>query len=117
VLYEGRQIYFGDISSAKAFFTNLGFECAPRQTTPDFLTSLTNPAERIICPGYEGKTPGTPDEFAAIWHGSAERAKLLREISDFDAQYPLGQPSVDRLKLSRKAIQASSLFVKTATSL
>ena len=38
VLYEGRQIYFGDKEAAKTFFINLGFECPDRQTTADFLT-------------------------------------------------------------------------------
>jgi ATP-binding cassette, subfamily G (WHITE), member 2, PDR len=67
ILYEGRQIYFDDIHAAKTFFINLGFECPSRQTTADFLTSLTNPAERVVCQGFEGKAPSTPDEFAAAW--------------------------------------------------
>ncbi|KAF2852399.1 ABC transporter-like protein [Plenodomus tracheiphilus IPT5] len=117
VLYEGRQIYFGDISRAKAFFTKLGFECAPRQTTGDFLTSLTNPAERSIREGFEGKTPRTPDEFAAVWHGSEERATLLQEVADFDAQYPLGGLSFDRFKLSRRAFQADAQRASSAYNL
>jgi hypothetical protein len=35
-----------------------------RQTTADFLTSLTSPAERIVKPGFENMVPRTPDEFA-----------------------------------------------------
>ncbi|KAB8294208.1 hypothetical protein EYC80_009642 [Monilinia laxa] len=48
VLYEGRQIYFGPVNEAKEFFIDMGFLCAPYQTTADFLTSLTNPDERLI---------------------------------------------------------------------
>jgi ATP-binding cassette subfamily G (WHITE) protein 2 (PDR) len=70
VLYEGRQIYFGNIHKAKEFFVNLGFDCPARQTTADYLTSLTSPAERIVRPGFENKTPFTPDEFAAVWYNS-----------------------------------------------
>ncbi|RMD43205.1 hypothetical protein DV735_g1891, partial [Chaetothyriales sp. CBS 134920] len=66
ILYEGRQIYFGDIHEAKTFFIDLGFECPSRQTTADFLTSLTNPAERVVRKGFEGRTPNTPDEFASV---------------------------------------------------
>ncbi|RAL67057.1 hypothetical protein DID88_007837 [Monilinia fructigena] len=97
VLYEGRQIYFGDINAAKTFFINLGFECPPRQTTADFLTSITSPAERIIRPGYEGKTPYTPDEFAAVWQKSEDRAQLPREID----------------QKSRKAVQAKGQRIKS----
>ncbi|KAJ9420068.1 ATP-binding cassette transporter CGR1 [Fusarium oxysporum] len=46
VLYEGHQIFFGRINEAKQYFENLGFECPDRQTTPDFLTSMTSPQER-----------------------------------------------------------------------
>jgi ATP-binding cassette subfamily G (WHITE) protein 2 (PDR) len=52
VLYEGSQIYFGDIDAAKLFLINLGFECPLRQTTADFLTSLTNLAERLVRKGF-----------------------------------------------------------------
>lgn len=117
VLYEGRQIYFGPTSRAKAFFIDLGFECPPRQTTSDFLTSLTNPAERLVREGFQGKTPCTPDEFAAVWRASAERATLLQEITQFDAQYPLGGPSFDRFKMSRRAIQANTQRAKSAYTL
>ena len=48
LLYEGRQIYFGEKDAAKTFFINMGFDCPLRQTTADFLTSLTSPAERIV---------------------------------------------------------------------
>ena len=111
VLYEGRQIYFGNIHAAKAFFINLGFECLPRQTTGDFLTSLTNPAERLVRKGFEGRTPHTPDEFARIWKNSEDRALLLRQIEEFDVQYPIGGASLDEFKKSRKALQASSQYV------
>lgn len=61
MLYEGRQIYFGRTTDAKEFFTSRGFVCAERQTTGDFLTSLTNAAERIVAPGWESKVPRTAD--------------------------------------------------------
>ena len=115
VLYEGRQIYFGDIHAAKTFFVKLGFECPPRQTTADFLTSLTNPAERKVREGFEGKTPCTPNEFAAIWQESEDRARLLQEIEEFDSQYPIGGPSLDEFKHSRKAMQARSQCVAVFT--
>ena len=44
VLYEGREIYYGPASTAKAYFETMGWYCMPRQTTGDFLTSITNPS-------------------------------------------------------------------------
>jgi ATP-binding cassette subfamily G (WHITE) protein 2 (PDR) len=79
VLYEGRQIYFGPKDSAKQYFTDMGYHCPDRQTTADFLTSLTNPEERIVEPGFENKVPRTPDEFAAAWKNSRERATFERD--------------------------------------
>jgi ATP-binding cassette subfamily G (WHITE) protein 2 (PDR) len=102
VLYEGRQIYFGNIHAAKQFFINMGFECPPRQTTADFLTSLTSPAERIVRKGFEGKTPYTPDEFAAAWQKSEDRAQLLKEIDEFDREFPIGGEALEKFKESRR---------------
>lgn len=102
VLYEGRQIYFGEKNAAKAFFINMGFECPTRQTTADFLTSITSPAERLPRPGFENKVPQTPDEFAAAWEQSEDRALLLREIEEFNRQYPIGGDQIEKFKDSRK---------------
>lgn len=113
LLYEGRQIYFGDINAARSFFINLGFDCPPRQTTADFLTSITSPAERIIRPGFEGRTPYTPDEFAAVWQKSEDRAQLLREIDEFDAEFPIGGQALEEFKTSRKATQAKGQRMKS----
>lgn len=80
LLYEGYQIFFGDSKQAKTYFLNMGYECPERQTTADFLTSLTNPFERIVKPGFENKVPRTPKEFYEYWQRSNERRVLLDEI-------------------------------------
>jgi ATP-binding cassette subfamily G (WHITE) protein 2 (PDR) len=84
----------------------MGFECAPRQTAADFLTSLTSPSERLIRPGFENKTPRTSQEFAISWKSSQEYANLISEIEAFDATYPIGGKSVDDFIASRMAQQA-----------
>ncbi len=106
VLYEGRQIYFGPTSAARAYFVNLGFHCTERATTGDFLTSLTNPVERIVREGFEGRVPRTPDEFAAVWQQSEARSLLLQEIDQFEREYPVGGENLAKFKHSRKAQQA-----------
>ncbi|KAF2216500.1 hypothetical protein CERZMDRAFT_93790 [Cercospora zeae-maydis SCOH1-5] len=108
VLYLGQQVYFGTTANAKRYFKDLGFECLPRQTTADFITSVTNPVERRVRPGFEGKTPRNADDFAAMWQKSPDFALLTREIDEFDHIYPLGGPSHERFKLARNALQSKS---------
>ncbi|KAJ6571566.1 ABC transporter [Mycena capillaripes] len=113
VLYEGRQIYFGSTDAAKEFWTSRGFLCAPRQTTGDFLTSLTNPAERIIAPGFESCVPRTSDEFARVWRESQEYQTLLKEVAAYNAEYPLGGEALDKFRTSRKMQQSKSISVNS----
>ncbi|KAF4983620.1 hypothetical protein FZEAL_1005 [Fusarium zealandicum] len=106
VLYEGRQIFFGRADTAKEFFVNLGFECPPRQTTPDFLTSMTAPLERVVRPGFEGKVPRTPDEFATAWKNSAEYGALQVEIEEYKTAHPINGPDAEAFRASKQAQQA-----------
>ncbi|KAK6454996.1 opaque-specific ABC transporter CDR3 [Scheffersomyces xylosifermentans] len=105
LLYEGYQIYFGSSKTAKKYFLKMGFDCAFRQTTADFLTSLTNPAERIVRPGFEGRVPNTPQEFYDYWLRSPERARLVQEIDEYVAYHANKQ--THRLLDSHRAKQAN----------
>ncbi|PHH91761.1 hypothetical protein CDD83_10405 [Cordyceps sp. RAO-2017] len=86
VLYEGRQIYYGRADRAKAFFEKQGWYCPPRQTTGDFLTSITNPQERQPRKGMENRTPRTPEDFEAYWHASDEHQELMDELDRHEQQ-------------------------------
>ncbi|KAI1385114.1 ABC-2 type transporter-domain-containing protein [Hypoxylon trugodes] len=87
VLYEGRQIYYGPTGEAVDYFKEIGFVKPDRVTTADFLTSLTNPAERDIYGSSERTIPRLPDEFANIWR-RGERAQRVRdEIASFGAAF------------------------------
>lgn len=113
VLYEGRQIYFGRSDKAKQFFLDLGFDCADRQTTGDFLTSLTNPIERIIRKGWENKVPRTPDDFERCWQESEARQHLLQDIDDFNNEFQLGGASQGEFMDLRKLSQAKHTRVQS----
>lgn len=102
VLYEGRQIYFGKTSEAKEYFIGLGFECPQAQTTPDFLTSMTSPVERIVRPGLESAVPRTPDEFAQRWKRSKEHEQLVSEIERFSAEHPFNSADSKQFAQSMK---------------
>ncbi|KAL9122093.1 MAG: hypothetical protein Q9187_001353 [Circinaria calcarea] len=96
-------IFFGDATTAKAYFTNLGFICSDRSTTADFLTSVTNPAERIVQHGYESRVPRTPCEFLDHWTNSPERSKLVKELEEYEKKFPPGSRSAkDFLKSGRQ---------------
>ncbi|RDA82442.1 hypothetical protein CP532_4514 [Ophiocordyceps camponoti-leonardi (nom. inval.)] len=117
VLYEGRQIFFGRADAARQYFINLGFECPPRQTTPDFLTSMTSSTERIVRSDFKGKTPRTPDEFAAAWKDSAEYAALQDEIEDYKTAHPFDGPDAEAFRASRQAQQAKGQRKKSPFTL
>lgn len=115
LIYEGRQIYFGPASRAKEYFINLGFECPARQTTPDFLTSMTFPAERIPRPGCN--PPRTVDEFAAAWENSSDYKALQVEIEEYKMQHPIGGPDTDNFRQLKKLHQAKGQRLKSPYTL
>ncbi|KAK4654368.1 Multidrug resistance protein [Podospora pseudocomata] len=117
VLYEGRQIFFGKASEARQYFERLGFDCPSRQTTPDFLTSMTSPLERVVRPGWEDKAPRTPDEFAAAWKKSPEYQALQAQIEAYKASHPINGPDAEAFRASKQAQQAKSQRVKSPFTL
>ncbi|KAF4971476.1 hypothetical protein FSARC_1704 [Fusarium sarcochroum] len=111
LLYEGRQIYFGPASKAKEYFIDLGFECPPRQTTPDFLTSMTSSTERIPRAGCF--PPRTPDEFAAAWRRSSEYKMLEADIDEYKIQHPLDGPDAQTYRSLKKSTQSKGQRLKS----
>lgn len=106
VLYEGRQIYFGPCSEAKQYFLDMGFECPARQTTGDFLTSVTNPQERKARKGMEDKVPRTPDDFEAYWKKSQAYKNLMDEIEEYEEDHPENNDTINTFSESRRGAQA-----------
>lgn len=104
VLYEGRQIYFGPASHAKAFFERQGWVCPSRQTTADFLTAVTNPIERTPRPGMANKVPQTPEEFEAYWRASPEYKQLQVEIAA--EHHSQATETVDQLRGAKSQMQS-----------
>ncbi|KAF4949226.1 hypothetical protein FSARC_13532 [Fusarium sarcochroum] len=116
VLYEGQQIFFGKIHEAKQYFENLGFECPDRQTTPDFLTSMTSPQERRVKPGFEHTAPRTPDDFAERWQASEQRKELARELAEYEKNHPR-EERLAEYKNSRRAEQFKQQRAKSPYTL
>lgn len=108
LLYEGRQIYFGKTTEAKQYFLDLGFDCPARKTDADFLTSMTNPEERLVRAGYEHLVPQTPHDFADRWHNSCNYRQLKQDLDAYDKIFAIGGKYLDTFAKTRRAQQASS---------
>lgn len=117
VLYQGRQIFFGQTGEAQAYFQRLGFQCPDRQTTADFLTSMTSPKERSIRPGLENKVPRTPDDFADAWRRSHERELLLAQIRAYNNTFQPSGEAQRAFVASRRAQQSKGLRRKSPYTL
>jgi ABC-type multidrug transport system ATPase subunit len=113
VLYEGREIYFGPCDKAREYFVEMGYYCPPRQTTGDFLTSVTNPQERKAREGMEKRVPRTPEEFEEYWKNSPYFAELQREIADHLEQFPVGGEVEQTFGQAKRYIQAKHVRPKS----
>lgn len=107
VLYEGRQIYHGPADEARRYFEEQGWYCPPRQTTGDFLTSVTNPSERKAREGMENKVPRTPDEFEAYWLESKHFKRLGREIESHEQDFPMNGDVANKFNEHKIAVQSN----------
>ncbi|KAF7959889.1 hypothetical protein EAE96_001492 [Botrytis aclada] len=84
LLYDGYQIYSGPAGdTAKRYFTDLGFECPPRQTTPDFLTAITSPDERRVKIGHSPPPPLDPAGLADAFRKSSHCHNLSADVGQF----------------------------------
>lgn len=82
VINSGRCIYYGPMSSAKAYFENLGFFCPPKMSVTDFLNSMSaDPKARQLREGVEPwNAPQTPEEFANLFRQSNNGKELATRL-------------------------------------
>jgi ABC-type multidrug transport system ATPase subunit len=113
VLYEGREIFFGPCGAARDYFIDMGWECPPRQTTGDFLTSVTNVQERKAREGMENRVPRTPDEFEAYWKKSSQCGTLAKDIAQYRKEYPLGGSAGQDFDETKRLRQAKHVRPKS----
>lgn len=84
LIEEGRCAYFGRTEDAKAYFEGLGFECPPRWTTADFLTSVSDPHARRVRSGWENRVPRNSNEFQAAYRASDVFKSTIADIDEFE---------------------------------
>jgi len=78
---------------------------------------MTSHLERVVQPGFEGKVPRTPDEFAQAWKNSPERAALTKELEDYNQQYAVGGEHLQNFKDSRRVQQSKHQRVESPYTL
>lgn len=86
LIEEGKCAFYGRSEDAKAYFEQLGFECPPRWTTPDFLTSVSDPNARRIKPGWEDRIPRTAEEFQAAYRQSNAFKASFSDVESFESE-------------------------------
>ncbi|KAF7719647.1 ABC-2 type transporter / CDR ABC transporter family protein [Penicillium ucsense] len=86
LIEDGKCAFFGRTEEAKAYFENLGFECPPRWTTPDFLTSVSDPHARKVKEGWEDRIPRTAEEFRSLYRQSQIHKNNLKDIENYERQ-------------------------------
>ncbi|KAI4287079.1 MAG: hypothetical protein L6R35_003666 [Caloplaca aegaea] len=84
VIDEGRMMYQGAADEAKQYFIDLGFDSPDRQTTADFLTSVTDPTQRHYRSGFEFSAPKTPIEFERVFRNSEAYKRVLADVADYE---------------------------------
>jgi ATP-binding cassette subfamily G (WHITE) protein 2 (SNQ2) len=70
LIYQGKMAYYGPANLARQYFIDMGYEPGNRQTTADFLVSVTDPNARIIRSGAEPTVPRTANEFFSYYQHS-----------------------------------------------
>jgi ABC-type multidrug transport system ATPase subunit len=83
VIDAGRCIFLGSAREAKQYFIDLGYHCPDRQTTPDFLTALTDPVERKFREGFENSAPRGPVELEKAFKESEYYKRTLEDVQDY----------------------------------
>ncbi|KAI1843890.1 hypothetical protein JX266_009946 [Neoarthrinium moseri] len=83
---QGQCLYFGSSDDAKQYFLDLGFDCPERWTTADFLTSVTDPFERSVRPGWGDRIPRSAEDFATAYKKSEVYQRNIQDIEDFESQ-------------------------------
>ncbi|KAF9076400.1 ABC transporter [Rhodocollybia butyracea] len=114
VIYEGRMAYFGPADQARQYFIDLGYEPANRQTTPDFLVSVTDPLGRIPRQVVPNR-PKTAEEFAMRFKESTLGALNKKDMSTYRSEAVLGEQSEKANAYRQSASQEKARHTRTTS--
>ncbi|KAJ3022526.1 hypothetical protein HKX48_005943 [Thoreauomyces humboldtii] len=104
VLDKGKMIFFGPQHRAKQYFVEMGYDCEARKSTPDFLTGVTNPQERIYRKGFEpSSVPSNPAEMEMYFKNSEDFKLLKAQMAEYEAEVERQQPHKEFVQTIRQA--------------
>ncbi|KAL5519548.1 SNQ2_1 [Sanghuangporus vaninii] len=84
VLDEGRQVFYGPPTEARAYFENLGYNKLPRQSTADYLTGCTDKNERQFAPGLSAHSvPSTSESLESAFRESRFGQRLADDVNKY----------------------------------
>lgn len=87
VIDAGRCIFEGPAKEAKKYFIDLGYHCPERQTTPDFLTAVTDPNERRFRDDVDAKSvPKGPEALEAAFRSSDHYKRIQKRLADYEEE-------------------------------
>lgn len=115
VIDEGRMLFQGRANEAKQYFIDLGLHCPPRETTADFLTSVTDPAQREVRAGYEASAPKTAEDFEKIFRDSPNYQKVLQDVASYEDYLEKSNHS-DTREFKQSVKEQQSRLVPTSSS-
>nr|B6RAL1.1 RecName: Full=ABC transporter patM; AltName: Full=Patulin biosynthesis cluster protein M [Penicillium expansum]ABN48540.1 ABC transporter [Penicillium expansum]AIG62140.1 ABC transporter [Penicillium expansum] len=81
IINSGRQIYYGPVRDAKAYFEDLGFECLSTTTVADFLNVMSaDPDVRRAQENRENQVPRTAEEFERAFSASPIYQEMQKSV-------------------------------------
>ena len=115
VIDDGRMVFSGPAGEAKKYFQDLGYYCPDRQTTPDFLTSCTDPTERRFREDFEGPIPKGPIELEKAFRESEAYQKVLRDVESYE-KYLHENDHADAREFKQSVAEGKSKTVSNRSS-
>ncbi|TID18910.1 ABC drug exporter AtrF [Venturia nashicola] len=87
VIDDGRCVFEGPAREAKQYFLDLGYHCPERQTTPDFLTAVTDPNERRFRDDVDPKSvPKGPEALEIAFRSSEHYKRIQQSLAQYEQE-------------------------------
>ena len=80
-------VFFGKASDAKQYFIDLGFATVPRQTTPDFLVSVTTDQRKFGEGVDQRSVPKTASELANAFAKSELGQRNVEDVERYRSEF------------------------------
>lgn len=108
-------VYYGPASEAKQYFLDMGYATVPRQTTPDFLVSVTTDQRKFGEGVDERSVPKTAVELADAFRKSELGRRNVEDVERYKREFVSSERRdqfvADARAEKAKHVRAKSSFV------